>query len=743
MQRADSEHILLVDDTRASREGVARILNRAGYRVTEASSGLAALECLRESWPQLVLLDVVLPDIPGPEVLRRIRAQGKTDPIAIVLISSQRIGPEEQAEGLDAGADGYIARPLPNRELLARVRMHLRQRELIEQLQRSEERFHQLIARQADAVLVVDESGTIRYSNTAASALFGKPETELVGSALGHPMKKGGQAELEIQRPDGQLAIAEMQVTDTLWNDVPASIVSFHDITERKRSEHLLHVQSSALEASANAIVITDSEGIIEWANAAFSEASGYGLEFARGKRPADLLKSGVQDRAFYERLWATIQSGQVWRGEIVNRRKDGELRTEEMTITPVHDEQRRITHYIAVKQDITERLALEKQLRRTQRLNSLGQLTGGIAHDFNNLLTVILGSADLLAIQLRDDPQRLELAEMIASGAQRGAELTQRLLAFARKQPLDPREVDLRQLLTDTEDLLRRTLGEDIEFEQIATPDLCHVMIDPSQLENAVLNLCINARDAMPGGGKLRLEAENVMLDSDYTSKHAEVQAGAYVKLTISDTGAGIPRQVLERVFEPFFTTKKPGEGTGLGLAMVYGFVKQSGGHVTIGSKLGKGTTVRLYLPCIDGPAQPVASRAAENEAGPGGTETVLLVEDDDLVRRFALDGLVQLGYTVIAASHGKAALEIVVERSDIDLLFTDVVMPGGMSGQQLADAAKQLRPDLKVLYTSGYAEDVIVHEGRLDRGVKLLVKPYRQTDLARMLREVLDDQS
>jgi signal transduction histidine kinase len=383
-------------------------------------------------------------------------------------------------------------------------------------------------------------------------------------------------------------------------------------------------------------------------------------------------------------------------------------------------------------------RRKLEDQLHQVQKLESIGQLTGGIAHDFNNLLTVILGNAELMVEQLAaDDPLRM-LAEMTRDAAVRGSDLTHRLLAFARRQALDPKSLDVNQLLSLMDGLLRRTVREDIEIELVRGAGLWTALVDPSQLEAAVLNLAINARDAMPAGGRLTVETANARLDDEYAGQHPDVRAGQYVMVAVSDTGQGIAPQNLARVFEPFFTTKAVGKGTGLGLSMVWGFIKQSRGHVQIYSELGHGTTVKMYLPrSMEDAAGADASVTAPADLQ--GAETILLVEDDELVLRYARDQLLSLGYQVIEARDGPEALRVVQSRPDIDLLLTDIVMPGGMNGRQLADAARAQRPDLKVLFSSGYTENAIVHHGRLDPGVHLLNKPYRRIDLARKVRLVL----
>jgi CheY-like chemotaxis protein len=371
--------------------------------------------------------------------------------------------------------------------------------------------------------------------------------------------------------------------------------------------------------------------------------------------------------------------------------------------------------------------------------MEAIGQLTGGVAHDLNNLLTVIMAGLER-AEQSPADSARLRRAlETAQRGAERAASLTAQLLAFSRRQPLEPRAVDAARLLSRMAELLRRTLGEAIEIETVTSNSVWLAYCDPAQLESALVNLGLNARDAMPGGGKLTLEASNVHLDQDYVLANPDANAGRYVMVAVTDTGCGMSEEVIEHAFEPFFTTKPEGRGTGLGLSQVFGFVKQSGGHVRVYSEVGHGTTVRLYLPR----AQPGSADAAETvaaDAGPRGSETVLVVEDDPDVRTAVVEMVEDLGYVVEQAANPDDAL-VVLERHHIDLLFTDVVMPGTLRSTELAERARTLRPGIKVLFTSGYSENAIVHHGRLDPGVHLITKPYKRDQLARRLRQLLDE--
>jgi signal transduction histidine kinase/CheY-like chemotaxis protein len=394
------------------------------------------------------------------------------------------------------------------------------------------------------------------------------------------------------------------------------------------------------------------------------------------------------------------------------------------------------------VTQEIELRAEAEDALRQSQKMETVGQLTGGIAHDFNNLLQIVSGNLDILCRKMPDDAAPLRVyAERAMVGAQRAATLTQRLLAFSRRQPLAPKPTDVNRLLPAMSELLHRTLGETIEVEAVLPPRIWLVETDPNQLENAILNLALNARDAMPEGGKLTIETQNTHLDETYASQNPGVAPGQYVVMCISDTGVGMDADTIAKSIEPFFTTKEVGKGTGLGLSMVYGFIKQSGGHLKIYSEPGEGTTVKIYLPRLVGQA----AADTEDELMPppagSGDETVLVCEDDEEVRAYSAEVLRELGYRVLEAADGPAALALLRNKgTKIELLFTDVVLPGGMSGAVLAKQAAELRPGLKTLFTTGYARNAIVHHGRLDPGVELITKPFSYADLATRIRDMLD---
>jgi PAS domain S-box-containing protein len=433
---------------------------------------------------------------------------------------------------------------------------------------------------------------------------------------------------------------------------------------------------------------------------------------------------------------------------EGVRLRKDGTPFIADVQINPIRDRTGALLGFAKIARDITRRKQAERELEQTraalvqsQKMEAVGQLTGGIAHDFNNMLTAILGSLELL--NLRREPlgqDARQIVQTMRHAAEHGAELTRRLLAFSRKQALLPRLTEINRLVSDMSELLRRTLGETVSIETVMAGGLWPVFVDPNQVESALLNLAVNARDAMPEGGRLTIETNNDYLDEDYARLHGDVAAGPYVFIAVSDTGTGMTTEQSERAFEPFYTTKEVGRGTGLGLSQVYGFVRQSGGHVELYSEVGRGTTVRLYLPRAEThPKSTSAEPATSAGPLPHGTETILVVDDDEDVRHYSANATRHLGYQVLEADDGASAIDVLKTRADVRLLFTDVGLPG-MSGWELADRARDSRPDLKFVFTSGYARSAIANLGLMDSGVLFLPKPFRIDNLAHLLRSALD---
>lgn len=492
-----------------------------------------------------------------------------------------------------------------------------------------------------------------------------------------------------------------------------------------------------AIEQTAEAILITDLEGNIRYCNPAFERASGYSQSEVVGRNPR-FLKSGRQPREFYENLWKTIQSGSVWSGHFINRRKDGSLCEEDATISPIHDQAGKLTGFVAAKRDVTERVSLENQLKQAQKLESLGRLAGGVAHDFNNLLTVIIGYSEMCLGRLPDgDPLRGLLMEIRKAGDQAEG-LTRQLLAFSRKQVITLRPVDLNELILESSKMLGRIVGEDIRIVTELDQEAGHVLADPGQLNQILMNLVVNARDAMPSGGTFTVRSSRLQLDPLAAASLPGTNPGAYVVMEVSDTGVGMSEEIRQKVFEPFFTTKPEGAGTGLGLSTVYGIVRQAGGWIKVESQPGTGTTFLIGLPRVGLPDSQ-AVRVKPPAAEPRGSETVLVLEDQREVRKLVLAVLKEYHYQTLEASSGDEALAIVQGHDGpIHLMLTDVIMPG-MTGKQSADRLKLLRPEMKVLYMSGYTDEVISREGLLASGVHYLMKPFTAQELARKIRVAL----
>jgi PAS domain S-box-containing protein len=522
------------------------------------------------------------------------------------------------------------------------------------------------------------------------------------------------------------------------------------DVTERLRAEEAVRreQQLSELlaESSTDGIIGIDTAFRLTVWNRAMEAMSDVPRGVVLGRPVFELrpeLAGTPADRALRAALRGQTTSLHSREFAFPRTGRDGRY---DVDFAPLYAPDRSVIGALVFLRDVTERHRLEQQLRQAQKMEAVGQLTGGVAHDFNNLLTVVLGNIDVLRRRLAagDVPPNDRAAETAAAAAlraaERGALLTQRLLAFSRRQALAPAPVDPNKLVSGISDLLRRTLGEGIAIETILSGGVWRTLVDPNELENAILNLALNARDAMPGGGKLTLETANAFLDEDYARAHEDVAAGQYVLIAVSDTGIGMSKGVAEKAFEPFFTTKEVGQGTGLGLSQVYGFVKQSGGHVKIYSEPGEGTTVKLYLPRLVS-AEAVRDGAGEPEAAAPRAqgETILVVEDDADVRAYSAGVLQELGYRVLTAADGAAALRLVESEPEVRLMFTDIGLPGGLNGREVADAARRIRPSLKVLFTTGYARNAIIHQGRLDPGVELLGKPFTAPVLAARIHHLL----
>ncbi|OQX19847.1 MAG: hypothetical protein BWK76_03325 [Desulfobulbaceae bacterium A2] len=511
------------------------------------------------------------------------------------------------------------------------------------------------------------------------------------------------------------------------------------DITSQKHTEESLRKLSQAVEQSPVSILITDAAGNIEFVNSQFLQTSGYSFAEVAGQNPR-IFKSGTTPDAQYQQLWQTISAGGVWRGEFHNKKKNGELFWEQATIAPIRNTEHRITHYVAVKEDITERKLLEEKLRQSQKMEAVGRLAGGVAHDFNNMLGVIVGHTELLLNQIDPAQPLFTPLQEIRKAAEKSGDLTRQLLAFARKQAIAPVVLDLNEIVDGMIKMLQRIIGEDIHLAWSPGRNLWPVMVDPGQIDQVLANLCVNARDAIAGVGRVTIETENTSFDEAYCSEHPGYFPGDYVLLAMSDSGCGMTSEILGNIFEPFFTTKETGKGTGLGLATVYGIVKQNNGFINVYSQPGHGSTFNIYFPRQMGTTgqNPPICASTQIERG---SETILLVEDDAEILKITAMILEKQGYTVMATNSPREAIRLAEEYADqIALLLTDVIMPE-MNGRDLAHALASRHPGIKHLFMSGYTADVIAHHGVLTRGIHFIQKPFSIQGLTAKVRETLRD--
>ena len=612
----------------------------------------------------------------------------------------------------------------------------------------------------AAVVIIHDLDGRILYWTSGCERLYGFAKAEAVGRRVADLLEtrypcpraeivaalaeRGAwRGELEQRARSGAiLTIASLWTTQKPAGGEIAVLQHNADVTALKRAQAELAEREAHLESILStvpeAMIVIDERGLISSFSAGASALFGYRPDEVIGRNVKMLMPQPYRaEHDFY--LTNYLRTGEariIGYGRLVQGvAKDGRVFPVELSVGEAKANGRRV--FTGFIRDLTSRQKMEQELRQSQKMEAVGQLTGGVAHDFNNILTVIIANIELLDPMLADSDQR-ELAREAWGAAQDGAKLAAQLLAFARRQPLNPKPTDVGRHVGGYAELLRRTVGEAIEL-RISMPAETHLaVVDGAQLQNAVLNLAINARDAMPRGGQLAIDVAPVRLDADYARMYPEVRTGRYVLVTVTDTGTGMPEEVRRRAFEPFFTTKPVGAGTGLGLSMVYGFVKQTGGHIQIYSEPGSGTSVRIYLPHAEGEGAEGAHAASGPAAElPKGSETILLVEDDPRLRRVLSRRLRDLGYDVIEADNGVAARAEIAARPEIALVFTDMVMPGGMTGLELAQAALAMRPAVKILFTSGYAEPAIAQFG-LSAGA-WLKKPYTADELAEKIREIL----
>jgi two-component system cell cycle sensor histidine kinase/response regulator CckA len=760
--------ILIVEDAPADAELIEAELRAAGIpcATRRVDSEASVREGLRVFIPDVILSDHSLPHFSAADTLRLAVQEAPDTPVIIVTGS---LDEETAAEYIKAGATDYVVKhhlerlgPAVLRALeLKRAREDHARAE--RERRQTEERFRALIEHGADLIVLAAADGAVLFASQSAERVLGYTPAELVGrSGLDHIhpedlsraratlaaiLERPGvpmTLEVRMQHKDGSWRVVEAVAVSRLEEPaVGAIVMNYRDVTERRSAEQAQRESEERyrvlVEGVRDIIFALSPEGTITSLNPAFETILGWPREAWIGK-PFDQLVH-PEDLAISLELLSRVVNGEPRPASPFRlRTRKGDYRLGEFAAIAQLREGR-LVGILGIGRDITERVLLEQQLRQAQKMEAVGRLAGGVAHDFNNLLTAITGYAELLFEDLPAGDRRREDVTEIRKAADRAAALTRQLLAFSRQQVLQPRVLDLNALVTEFGNMLRRLVGEDVALATRLTAGLGAVKADPSQIEQVVMNLAVNARDAMPHGGRLTIETANVDLDDEYAREHYPVRPGPYVLLAVSDTGTGMSEEVQAHLFEPFFTTKEKGKGTGLGLATVYGVVKQSGGFVSVYSEVGHGSSFKIYMPRVEEPID--AARVAAPAAAARGTETVLLAEDEPAVRSVARHALERHGYTVLEAPSAEAALDLAERYSGpIHLLLTDVVMPG-MSGPELARRLAPLRPEARVLFMSGYTGESVVHHGLGAPGVHYIQKPFAPDGLAAKVREVLDARS
>jgi len=794
--------ILIVDDNKENLYLLETILKDSGYRVVSAGNGKEALKRLRAEAFDMIISDILMPVMDGFHLCCKVKGDKELKDIVFVFFTATYTDEKDERLALKMGADRFIRKPIGPNEFIKIIQGVIKDEEagklgsnpflekdkdvyklyserLVKKLEKKmldlereiterkqteetlreiEKKYRTLLETTSEGYWMLNPELKTIEINESLCKMLGYRHDEMLGktpfdftddenrkifieqtskiSATDHR-----SYEITLKKKNGQDLHTYFNAS-TIRDEsglMKGSFAFVTDTTERKKAEEKLNRLAVAIEQTAESVFITDRNGTIQYVNPAFERLTGYSHKDAVGQNPR-ILKSGKQDALFYKQMWDTLTRGNVWKGRLVNRKKDGSLYEADATITPVLDKSDNIINFVSIKRDVTHETELEKHLIQAQKMEAVGILAGGVAHDFNNILTTIIGNASLMLMDVARDSALGEEIEEIKIAGERGASLTRQLLAFSRKQIIRMEILDLNKLLTDIKKMLRRLIGEDIELVMIQEPSLWRVEVDPGQFDQVIMNLAVNAKDAMPMGGKLIVKTANVDLDGYFFKEYGvEEHAGPYVMLSLSDTGSGMDKETQERIFEPFFTTKETGRGTGLGLSTVYGIVKQSNGFIWTYSEPGKGTTFKIYLPKAKGGAEPVEKEQLPIEAF-DGSETVLLVEDDDRLRNLAHKILRQCGYRVLVAENGEDALKVRASHEGaIDLLLTDVVMPK-MSGKKTAERLQPLYPHMKVIYMSGYTNNAIVHHGVLAPELNFLEKPFTPKGLVRRVREVLD---
>lgn len=746
--------ILIAEDNAFSRTLLKKTLTKAGYEVIAAENGDVAWEALQQDDPpKLALIDWMMPGLSGVELCRKLRENDTTIPIYVILLTA-KTDKEDVLEGFAAGADDFIKKPFDSGELLARIQVG---RRLVEQ----QALLYCLIDSIPDPIYFKDSRGLYIGCNKAYASFVGTDVQNIYSSTASEvlPPDQAQASHMEDLRvlANGETIEAEGWVPHAEWGNVYHSTVKIpylesaagstgmigisRDLTKRMAMEQEMRRLAVAVEQSTESIMITAMDGTILYVNAAFEATTGYEADEVLGKHP-DLLKSGKHDDAFFEQLWSTISSGNTWEGQLTNRKKDGNLYVEEAVIYPIRDNSAEVVNYVAISRDITQEMEIEKHLRQQQKMNAVGQMAGGVSHDFNNILTAILGYVALCMNTVDEESKAYGYLKEIVKAGDRATKLVRQILTFSRQEEQEFIPLELQPIIGDSLSLVQTTLKKNIAIETDIDEKCGAIMGDTTQLQQIMINLCTNAAHAMgeAESGSLSVSLKQVELFGRKAEEGAvDLDSGHYACITVSDTGCGMPSEVLERVFEPYFTTKKKGEGTGFGLSIVHGIVRKHCGAITVDSEEGKGTTFTLYFP-LHADSLPDRQEQTFDHSTPEGFGRVLLVDDDEVVLGMGREILESYGYTVVTATNGRRALETLnQDPNGFDVLVTDYSMPE-MNGHELIKQAIGVRSDLPGILCSGYMEKV-EGEDLKDLGhTAYMAKPIDWRELSRTIQNSIN---
>jgi len=749
---AGKPRLLYVDDERPNLVAF-RAMLRDTYEVLIAGNTDEAFQLLGMHDIPLIVSDQRMPGMTGTEFLEKV-ATDFPDTVRMILTGYSDI--EAVITAINRSQIYYyFKKPWNETEIRLTLAHALESIRTRRQLVDSERRFRGTFEQAGLGIAHLGLQGLILRANSQLQDLLGKTEAELLGKPLKTWFAEFDPEEL-IPVPGEQMvtSVREASVATSLgerWSRLTSSvsldgkgdpeylIALVDDLTERRHTEEQLLKLSHAVEQSPLSIIITDKNGIVEFVNPKFTQVSGFQADEVIGK-PADVLtKTNHLPDAVFSKLWGCISSGVVWEGELLNQKKDGELFWARVTISPICNPQGTVIHYMVIKEDITERNKLEDQLRQSQKMEAIGQLAGGVAHDFNNILMVIMGYGSMLMADGHLDDGQKENMEHILEYADKAAQLTSSLLAFSRKQVMKLETVNLNEIILHVQKFLVRIIGADVQLKSVVSDSSLSVNVDGGQIEQVLINLATNARDAMPKGGLLTIETDKQAVDEQFIAANGFGEPGLYAVISVSDTGIGMDEMTKTRVFDPFFTTKEPGKGTGLGMSIVYGIIKQHNGFINVYSEPHVGTTFRIYLPMVSMEAQD-EQRGGSFEPPRHGTETILVVEDETTLRRLLESILTEYGYRVILAEDGQEAIDkFQGEPGKIGLVLMDLIMPR-VNGKEACEAIRKIDPDARVVYTSGYTRDFIDNYAAFDVGTEVIMKPVQPLELLRKIREILD---